>query len=66
MFFLKRIVQELTKEIFIRKTKVAVKLDGVLDDEAWKHAERGGDFHQYFPYDTSSFEVKNTGDVCLR
>lgn len=50
-----------TKEIFIRKTKVAVKLDGVLDDEAWKHAERGGDFHQYFPYDTSYSKSKTQG-----
>lgn len=37
----------------ISRTETAVKLDGRLDDPAWKQAAAGGKFSQYFPYDTS-------------
>ncbi|MEQ8304805.1 MAG: DUF5916 domain-containing protein [Cyclobacteriaceae bacterium] len=44
--------------IHISRTSEKVKVDGVLDDEVWKVAEKSGDFRQYFPADTSKSIVK--------
>jgi hypothetical protein len=40
------------KEIHIKKTAVAIKLDGNLDDEAWKNADLATGFFQNAPFDT--------------
>ena len=40
-------------ELRIRKTLDAIKLDGVLDEPAWKTAQVATDFFMNFPYDTA-------------
>ncbi|MBL7853242.1 MAG: hydrolase [Cyclobacteriaceae bacterium] len=40
-------------ELRIRKTTDAIKLDGVLDEPAWKAAQVATDFFMNFPYDTA-------------
>lgn len=41
------------KEIHVKKTSIPVKLDGNLDDEAWKMADLATSFFQNAPFDTS-------------
>lgn len=36
----------------IKKAPAPITLDGILDDEAWQQAEKGGGFWQAFPTDT--------------
>ena len=54
------------KSITIRESNSAIRLDGVLDEEAWQHAEPAQDFFQRYPADTSVAvtltEVKLTYD----
>jgi hypothetical protein len=40
-------------ELKIRRTTDAIKLDGVLDEPAWKAAQVATDFFMNFPYDTA-------------
>lgn len=40
------------KSLEIKKTQIPVRLDGVLDEAIWQHAEKGTDFMQFFPSDT--------------
>ena len=54
------------KSITIRESSSTRQLDGVLDEEAWQHAEPAQDFFQRYPADTSVAvtltEVKLTYD----
>ena len=45
------------KTLYMRKTSVAIQLDGKLDEKAWKQADNVKGFYQYFPFDTSSAEA---------
>ena len=40
------------KTIEISKASSSLKLDGILNDDAWSHAEKALRFYQYFPSDT--------------
>ncbi len=42
----------------MNKAKSEIQLDGVLDEEAWKNADKADNFHQYFPFDTSYAEAQ--------
>ena len=44
--------QENDKVFTVKYTQTPFKIDGVLDEEAWKEAESAHDFMQYFPTDT--------------
>ena len=50
----------------IRKTNLAVKIDGIGDDEAWKDADVAKDFHMVIPMDidkaTDKTEIRMTYD----
>ena len=54
------------KSVTIKESGSIIRIDGVLDEEAWLHAEPAMDFFQRFPADTSSAltrtEVKLTYD----
>jgi hypothetical protein len=43
----------------VRKTEKAIRLDGRLEEEAWKVADSIGRFYQNFPFDTS-YALANT------
>ncbi|MCF8326211.1 MAG: carbohydrate binding family 9 domain-containing protein, partial [Leadbetterella sp.] len=51
------------KEIHVKKTPIPLKLDGNLDDEAWKMADLATSFFQNAPFDTSF--AKNQTEVKL-
>lgn len=55
-----------SKSMHIRPTAKPIKIDGILSDSAWLHADLANDFIQTFPYDTSlsatRTEVKMTYD----
>lgn len=42
----------------ISKTSKAIKIDGILDDEAWKNTELATDFQMMLPMDTSKANLK--------
>lgn len=42
----------------IQKTTSPIKIDGVLDELVWQKTEYAGDFHQYFPKDSSKAQSK--------
>lgn len=46
-------INEQNFKIHIKKTTTKIKIDGILDDIAWKNAESTSPFNQQFPYDTS-------------
>ncbi|KPL22683.1 MAG: hypothetical protein AMS23_07550, partial [Bacteroides sp. SM1_62] len=54
------------KSVTIRESNTTIRIDGVLDEQAWLHAEAAADFFQRFPADTSDAltrtEVKLTYD----
>jgi hypothetical protein len=54
------------KSVTIRESGSLIRIDGILDEEAWLHAEPAADFFQRFPADTSEAltrtEVKLTYD----
>jgi hypothetical protein len=39
-------------KIGIKKSSVPIKIDGVLDEEAWKQSEVADNFHRVLPIDT--------------
>jgi hypothetical protein len=41
------------KSVSIRESNSVIRVDGILDEEAWLHAEPAQDFFQRFPADTS-------------
>lgn len=41
------------KSVTIRESNSTIRVDGVLDEEAWLHAEPAQDFFQRYPADTS-------------
>ncbi len=41
------------KSVIIRESNSSIQVDGVLDEEAWLHAEPAQDFFQRYPADTS-------------
>jgi hypothetical protein len=41
------------KSVSIRESNSTIRVDGVLDEEAWLHAEPAQDFFQRYPADTS-------------
>ncbi|WP_224485135.1 DUF5916 domain-containing protein [Robertkochia aurantiaca] len=41
------------KSFTVKYTREPFKIDGILDEEAWKDAESARDFMQYFPSDTA-------------
>jgi Domain of unknown function (DUF5916)/Carbohydrate family 9 binding domain-like len=45
--------QKDSKELHIKKSKEAMKLDGLLDEAAWSSAQVSGDFYLNQPFDTS-------------
>ncbi|MEO0898571.1 MAG: DUF5916 domain-containing protein [Bacteroidota bacterium] len=47
-----------SQSLTIRETQAPIKIDGVLDEEAWEQAELADHFHQYFPFDTSESIVR--------
>jgi hypothetical protein len=51
-------VSDASYELTIRKSNTAIKLDGVLDEEAWQIAETCTGFYQNFPFDTSKAELQ--------
>ncbi len=42
-----------TPVLKIQRARQPIKVDGILDEEAWQLADSTGRFHQQFPYDTS-------------
>ncbi|WP_345245531.1 carbohydrate binding family 9 domain-containing protein [Nibrella saemangeumensis] len=42
----------------IRKATSPIKIDGVLDEQAWQDAESASDFHMVLPMDTSAAKVR--------
>lgn len=58
--------QNSDKEIHIKRTHTPIKLDGILDDQAWIAADLSGDFFLNAPFDTafakSQTEVKLSFD----
>lgn len=44
--------------IAIRKTTVAIKIDGKLNESVWKEADSTSDFRQSFPFDTSNANLQ--------
>lgn len=48
------------KQLHIRKTDQAVKVDGLLDDPAWKDAEVAQGFYLQFPVDTGYSDQQTT------
>lgn len=47
-----------TRSIHAKSIADKITIDGAIDEETWKQAERNGNFWQNFPYDTSLAEVK--------
>jgi hypothetical protein len=47
------------KSVEIKKANTTIRIDGVLDEEAWLHADPAENFFQRFPADTSA-AVTNT------
>lgn len=45
--------QQNVKTILAKKTSEKLKIDGDLSDSTWLYAERTGNFHQNFPFDSS-------------
>jgi hypothetical protein len=45
--------QESERSISVKFTDENINLDGVLDEASWQTADKGGDFWQYFPTDTT-------------
>jgi hypothetical protein len=41
------------RELGIKKSKVPIKLDGILEEEAWQHAAEAGNFKLILPFDTA-------------
>ena len=52
-FSIAQTVNEQKFKIHIKKTNLKIKIDGILDDDAWQNAEPTPPFNQQFPYDTS-------------
>jgi hypothetical protein len=46
-------VNEQNHKIHIKKINQPIKIDGLLDEEAWQKAEATAPFHQQFPFDTT-------------
>lgn len=44
--------------LLIKRTEVPIKIDGILNEEAWLVADSTGSFHQQFPYDSSLSQLK--------
>lgn len=42
------------RSYLIQRTSSSIVIDGLLDDEAWKEAQKGAGFMQYFPSDLDS------------
>ncbi|MBV6426285.1 MAG: hypothetical protein KIPDCIKN_00796 [Haliscomenobacter sp.] len=42
----------------IKKSAAPLRLDGLLDEPAWKEAQLAGSFHQVFPFDTAKATVQ--------
>jgi len=40
------------KSIVIRKTSEVIVIDGELNEQVWKNADKATNFYQNFPYDT--------------
>lgn len=51
------------KKLSIRKTAVAITLDGVLDEQAWKDAQPATDFFLNYPVDTTHAEFQTEARV---
>lgn len=49
----------------IRKSPSPIRLDGLLDEEAWQQANVAKDFFQNFPFDTSFSVMKTEAMVCF-
>lgn len=45
--------QEKQRSINVRYISDTINLDGMLDEDAWQTADKGGDFWQYFPTDSA-------------
>jgi hypothetical protein len=46
-------INEQKYKIHIKRTSEKIKIDGILDENTWKIAEKTPPFRQQFPYDTS-------------
>ncbi|MEQ9413436.1 MAG: carbohydrate binding family 9 domain-containing protein, partial [Cyclobacteriaceae bacterium] len=44
--------------LLIKRTDVPIKIDGILNEEAWLGADSTQSFHQQFPYDSSLAQMK--------
>ena len=51
-------------QLHIHKVSSPVKIDGAIDDEAWKNAEVANDFFMVLPMDTSLARVKTEVMMC--
>jgi hypothetical protein len=45
-------------QLHIRKTNLPVKIDGIMNEEAWQQADKTSDFYMVLPMDTSLARVK--------
>lgn len=43
----------LSQDLSIKRATGPIKVDGVMDEEAWKDADIAANFRQFFPYDSS-------------
>ena len=55
--------QEELRQLNIQKASAPIKIDGVLDEQAWQIAESADNFFQVFPYDTSRAFTKTVAKV---
>lgn len=53
-----KVENSLLYQLNIKRTISEIKIDGILDEEVWKHVEVKTDFQQNFPYDSSKAIMK--------
>lgn len=46
------------RTLHIKRSKAAIRLDGIIDEEAWQQADSAINFHQQFPFDSSYAKAK--------
>jgi len=51
-------------QLHIHRTTVPVKIDGIMDDEAWQQADSAYNFYMVLPMDTSYARVKTEVRMC--
>lgn len=51
--------------IHIRRTATPIKIDGILNEDAWQKAESAENFWQNFPYDSSTTKMPTIAKVCF-